>query len=540
MPASIVADRDRFLSFAFAASEVLIEIDQEGRMTFIAGGYTSMTGTKVEEDLERPLVDIVKPCDQVLVERTLAQLRKRQRIGPIQITMKNMSSPVILRGIQALEGNLQHLVFSRPMPGSGVSSTGEIDENSGLLVADDFNKVAHQHMIEARSGTNNTELTMIHLAGLAHLAGDTHKMADLLRHVGGVLRSLSVDGQSAGQLSDDRFGFIHRKGDAETVSEDIAEAIREHGIEEIGIDVQSVEIGEPLLSEHEAIKALGHVMRAFAGKVDGQESFATLDDALRQSYEETAHRISDFRRTVENLRFQIHFQPIVCLSDLTISHFEALSRFKGHDSPYEMINFAENVGITQDFDLAVVRKVLEQLEMRGSVKKKPKIAINLSTRSLDMDSFVEDLLRMLQGSGSLANTLTFEITESAEIKNLERMAKIIERIQRRGHHVALDDFGAGAAAFHYIRALKVNYVKIDGAYIKRILTDDRDASIVAAMVEMCRNLKVSTIAEMVETRAQLDALIDMKVDCAQGYLFARPAPSLDIASPIEMANEAVA
>ena len=537
MQASITKDRDRFLSFAFAGSDLLIELDQQATMTFIAGSFKAFTGEVLESALNRPFSDIVAAADETLAARSLEQLCKRKRIGPIQIKFKHGNERVVLRGIQALDDDMLYLAFSRLLAGS-FPEAGDVDEETGLLTSASFEKIANRHMASARHSDGRTEMTMVHLAGLTDLAGYPEKMTDLLKHVGGVLRSLSVDGSSAGQLADGRFGFIHEKGEAEGIADDIKDVINEQGYDQIDVGVQSIEIAETVLSETEACKALGHVMRAFAGKVDGQENFASLDDALCQSYDDTARRINEFRRTVESLRFQVHFQPIVKLSDYSISHFEALSRFRGGDSPFEMINFAEEVGITQDFDLAVVRKVLEQIEPRSAQRRIPKIAINLSTRSLDMDSFVNDLLRMLQGSGSLAKWLTFEITESAEIKNLERMAKVIEKFQRLGHEVALDDFGAGAAAFHYIRALKVNYVKVDGAYIQKILTDRRDASIVKAMIEMCHSLEVGTIAEMVETQEQVDVLTNMGVDCAQGYFFAKPGPSLDIPSPITVSEAA--
>lgn len=532
MARTIKEERDRFLAFAFAGADLLIELDAEGRMSFIAGGYQALTGADPKTDNNRSLLDAVKLPERVMLERSLHQLQKRKRIGPIQIQFEHGPEPVVMRGMQALDDNIQRLAFTRLLPGSFPSRDEEVDEISGLLAAESFERLASRHMAEAKSGAGETELTMIHLAGLTSLVAGQDGISNMLRHVGGVLRSLSIDGRSAGQLGEGRFGFIHRKGESEGIAEDIAETIREQGIEPPPIDVSSIAIADPALSENEACKALGHVMRAFAGKVDGHESFASLDDALRQSYEDTAQRIAKFRSTVEGLRFRVHFQPIVKLKNSEISHFEALTRFSGDDSPFELINFAEDIGITQDFDQAVVKKVLESLEMRDARKKRPKIAVNLSTRSLDQDSFVDALIEQMKRAGGLAKGLTFEITESAEITNLERMANVIEKLQKQGHHVALDDFGAGAAAFHYIRALKVNYVKIDGAYIRKLLVDERDASIVAAMIEMCRNLNVGTIAEMVETKEQVDWLNAIGVDCAQGYYFAKPGPSLDISSPL--------
>ena len=209
-----------------------------------------------------------------------------------------------------------------------------------------------------------------------------------------------------------------------------------------------------------------------------------------------------------------------------------MCRFDDSQSPFEIINFAEHVGLTHDFDLCVVRKVLETFAYRPPQKRRPNISVNLSARSLEQDGFVDNLLNLLGDVGSLAGSLVFEITESAEIRNLDRMAKVIDRLRARGHRVALDDFGAGAAAFHYIRSLKVDHVKVDGAYVQRIVSSKRDCSIVRAMTELCKNLGVSTIAEMIEEEEQVRLLQDIGVDSGQGFLFARPSPSIDLPSPL--------
>ncbi len=127
------------------------------------------------------------------------------------------------------------------------------------------------------------------------------------------------------------------------------------------------------------------------------------------------------------------------------------------------------------------------------------------------------------------------------IKDLQATNTVLQVLRADGHKICLDDFGAGAASFPYIQALEVDYVKIDGAYVKRMETHPRDRAILKAMVGLCRDLGVGTVAEMVETESQAKALVDLGVDYAQGYLFGRP--SLDFtfpqlaAAPLELVAE---
>ena len=113
------------------------------------------------------------------------------------------------------------------------------------------------------------------------------------------------------------------------------------------------------------------------------------------------------------------------------------------------------------------------------------------------------------------------------------MAKIVERIRKNGNEIGLDDFGAGASAFHYIRSLKVDHVKVDGAYVQNMLASPTDASIISAMTKLCKSLNVTTIGEMVETEAQAKALQQIGIDLGQGYLFGRPEAKIVMESTVK-------
>jgi EAL domain-containing protein (putative c-di-GMP-specific phosphodiesterase class I) len=135
---------------------------------------------------------------------------------------------------------------------------------------------------------------------------------------------------------------------------------------------------------------------------------------------------------------------------------------------------------------------------------------------------MRSLLALLEKSRVPASKLLFEITESAQIVDLETVRRFVVELRRLGHSVCLDDFGAGAASFSYLQALPVDYVKIDGAYVGRLCESPRDRAIIKGMTSMCRDLGIHTIAEMIEREAQLDALLELGVELGQGYLFGQP------------------
>jgi EAL domain-containing protein (putative c-di-GMP-specific phosphodiesterase class I) len=151
-------------------------------------------------------------------------------------------------------------------------------------------------------------------------------------------------------------------------------------------------------------------------------------------------------------------------------------------------------------------------------------AVNVSGKSIENGVFAQCLISLLDENRAIASRLAFEITESAQLKDLPAVNKTIQEVRSRGFQCGLDDFGAGSASFQYLQALAVDFVKIDGAYIKRLGQSPKDDALVKGLVRLCDDLGVGTIAEMVETKDQVDRLRAMGVRYAQGWHFGKPAP----------------
>ena len=137
---------------------------------------------------------------------------------------------------------------------------------------------------------------------------------------------------------------------------------------------------------------------------------------------------------------------------------------------------------------------------------------------------LEEIKGLIDASGVAADRLCFEVTESAAIANLSAALRLMEGLREIGCQFALDDFGTGMSSLTYLRQLPIDYVKIDGKFVRDILDDAVDYAIVQAVYDVTKQLGIRTVAEHVEAQPVLDCLYDIGIDYAQGYHTGRPAP----------------
>src|SRR3546814_112541 len=203
-------------------------------------------------------------------------------------------------------------------------------------------------------------------------------------------------------------------------------------------------------TSEEAAQALVYTINKMAGRGSANLGVASLAVSFHEQVMETQDRISAFKAVVAGNRFDFAFQPIVDLETREISHFETLTRFAHGESPYQTIVFAEHVGLIQDFDLACCRRAITFLAERAE-SSPVNLAVNLSGLSLQNDLFVDSLMRLLQQNRNLAGRLMFEATESSRMHDLARVSRVLNAMTALGFSMCLDDFGAGAASFQYLR-----------------------------------------------------------------------------------------
>ncbi len=509
-----MAERERFLVFALTAAELLVEITPQGRITFAAGAFERRLGEPPPHWMGRPVATLLAPVSRPRFARALDMLDARDRLPPTCFRLDNAATTVMavaglrLSGLAGAADRLC-LTFSAVPEGEAPAPT------EGLLGAASLGQAIEA---ELRSGGGGH-------VGLVELAGPEGPLAprpELAASIADTLASAS-DGGMAGELAAGRYGVLSRTAvDFTRIAAAIEALARDAGLE-ASVATSTLALAPEGLSPLQATRALRYALGAFArGGRQGlaQEGF---NGGLAGFVAQACDRAEALRRVIAERRFRLAFQPIVALADRSVHHFEALLRplatAGGTPSgPQEFVTFAETVGLSEDLDWAVVETCAEAARKADGAR----IACNLSGLSLQAPAFRRRLLDLLRGEPSLVPRLLIEITETAEIEDEAEAVRTVEALRDLGLPLCLDDFGAGAAAFRYLRALRVDYVKIDGQYVQAACRSAQDQGFVAAMVDLAHNVGAKVVAERIETEAEAAAMQALGVAYGQGWLFGKP------------------
>ena len=400
------------------------------------------------------------------------------------------------------------------------------DAATGLLTLDALRDMAERHA--GQDGAR--ELKLLRLDGLSgamrHLPPD--RIAMLMQEIGAALRASSLGGDAAGRLDDETFGLVARAEpgpgrDAALVA-DLREAFRGAGLPDgkIGPRLSRVDLDAGEMSGGDVGRALAYAMNRFVNAQREEFSIRSLRDGLTAALDDTVSRFAQSRQIIGDRRFSLVFQPVVALTGRTLHHYEALSRFPGEANTFEMVGFMEDVGLVMELDLAVCKQAIAALKQHPGVK----LAINLSGRSVQTEAFREELRRLLAPAATLSPRLLFELTESAAVEHLEEAAAFLGWLRELGHMVCLDDFGAGAAAYSYLRRFDVDFVKIDGPFLKAARDRPRERALIRSICVLCNEIGGKVIGEMIEDEATASLAKTLGIDYGQGWLFGKPLREL--------------
>jgi EAL domain-containing protein (putative c-di-GMP-specific phosphodiesterase class I) len=188
-------------------------------------------------------------------------------------------------------------------------------------------------------------------------------------------------------------------------------------------------------------------------------------------------------------------------------------------APGAFIDTAERFDLIQELDRWVIRNAIHLL-----AEHDVNLEVNVSGKSIGDPTLTALIERELAQSGADPGRLVFEITETAAIANMEQAREFAERLHAVGCRFALDDFGAGFSSFYYLKHLPLDYLKIDGDFIRSLTSSDTDQLVVRSMIDIARGMGMKTIAEFVEDAETATMLHSMGVDLSQGYFHGRPEP----------------
>ncbi|MGH9043593.1 MAG: putative bifunctional diguanylate cyclase/phosphodiesterase [Acidimicrobiales bacterium] len=238
--------------------------------------------------------------------------------------------------------------------------------------------------------------------------------------------------------------------------------------------------------------------------------------------------INSLHRALERDELVLHYQPVKDLKSGRVVAMEALLRWMhptlGIVAPGDFIPLAEETGLIIDIGRWVMSEACEQCaEWRAEGFQWVAVSVNVSGHQLAVPGFAKDVEAALETCGLPASSLCVEITESVIVTEGSRGRAALDDLRRLGVRLAIDDFGVGFSALSYLSDLPVHSLKVDRSFVAG-LGAERDASVVAAMIDLAHTLGLNVVAEGVETEAELAQLKDSRCDEAQGFLLGRPAP----------------
>ncbi|OGA24717.1 MAG: hypothetical protein A3I02_02090 [Betaproteobacteria bacterium RIFCSPLOWO2_02_FULL_67_26] len=253
--------------------------------------------------------------------------------------------------------------------------------------------------------------------------------------------------------------------------------------------------------------------------------FDQASEGLRSTHRRI-HWAKKLRDALDEDRLVLFQQPVVRLKDRRTVHHEILVRIRdeggGYILPGNFVELAESLGLIQEIDMRVVEKLLAYLRSSGQANRKLRYFVNLSRVSISDHHWIQSFLAMLRDSGVNPNQLVFEITETAAMSEIDVTLTFIRRLKEMGCRFALDDFGAGFSSFYYLKRFDVDYLKIDGSFIRDLATDEGSRIFVRALTDVAHGLDKQVIAEWVENPEVLNLLLGMGTQFGQGFLFQRP------------------
>ena len=266
-------------------------------------------------------------------------------------------------------------------------------------------------------------------------------------------------------------------------------------------------------------------------KLRGGGATELFDTRLKTQAQRRAELENALREAIDHGDFEVHYQPLVELPARRAVGFEALVRWRRNGKlvgPNDFIPVAEENGLILPIGRWVLGEACEQAARWNAAPGDPVfVSVNVSARQIVEPGLPDAVAQALATSGLEPECLSLEITESLLLEPHGETLVTLERIERLGVRISMDDFGTGYSALSYLKRFPIHELKIDRAFVTDVARSDEDAELVAAIVAMAHALGFSVVAEGVETEEQLDALQDLDVTRAQGYLFSRPVPAAE-------------
>jgi diguanylate cyclase (GGDEF)-like protein/PAS domain S-box-containing protein len=367
-----------------------------------------------------------------------------------------------------------------------------------------------------------------------HQKGD-----DVLREMSHLLSKRIRGADILCRLGGDEFAILLRdinSTEAHEFARNIQKIVSEFSFQ---LQEQRINLGSSIgltLIDGSTNNAEEHLMRAdialYVAKGRGR-NLIHLYDPLDSESDELRHSINmsqTVRKAITEDRMTLYFQPIFDIKQNSVAYYEALVRMIDGNGkivgPDNFIPALESSGEMHLLDRWIIKLAIKTLKQHDKLNH---IAINLSAQAFKDESLVPTILENLKETGVDPKRITFELTESASLFNLQITQRVISELHKLGCSFSVDDFGSGFSSFAYLKDLPADYIKLDGSFIQNLHKDAIDQTLVRSMIQVIQALGKRAVAEYVENEEILNILKTMGIDYVQGYHIGYPLPIENLA-----------
>ncbi|HWS46336.1 MAG TPA: EAL domain-containing protein, partial [Acidimicrobiia bacterium] len=546
----------RFASLVKNSSDVIILLDRDTTIRYASPSSASVLGFEPSELEGSRLASLVHAGDASHVDSFITASNGRDRSGPFEFRVRHADDRYIFA--EALRTNLE----SDPNVGGIVLNVRDVSERKSFE-----EQLAHQAFHDVLTGLANRALFQDRVAhaierrardagpvavlfvdlddfktindSLGHAVGDR-----VLKECGERLRGCLRPADTPARIGGDEFAIL-LENDDESSYEDVAERIMGALATPFQLDDRELLVrasigiatteGGPAPGSHDSRSEdllRNADLAMYIAKERGKARYELFEPTMHADAVQRLELKADMQHALANDEFELHYQPMIEITTGEICGFEALIRWhhptRGTVAPLDFIPLAEETGLIMPIGRWVLQEACTfAASLRAGVdgaagRNDLHVAVNLSPRQLQRPEIVDHVRDVLRDTGLPPEALILEITESAMMTDMNVGIRRLNDFKALGVQLAIDDFGTGYSSLNYVRQFPVDILKIDKSFVDGLAEEDPDSSLVAAVIELARVMKLHAVAEGVEEADQLSRLRELDCEFAQGYLFARP------------------
>ncbi|HMH27600.1 MAG TPA: EAL domain-containing protein [Steroidobacteraceae bacterium] len=563
MPGAIpteVSQKPRAMATLDAMGESVITVDAEGRIDYINHSAELLLSQQVNQVLGKTFADVASLVDEN---------DRRKLDDPVQKALGSTGRVTAARRavlVPASGGNERYVEISvTPLQLEGKDSSGLVlvlhdtselrgltrqmtyqashDALTGLVNRREFERRLQEALDSAQTGDAGHALCYLDLDHFkvvndtcGHTAGD-----NMLREIASLIKDTVRDSDTVGRIGGDEFALLLvgcPLEKARQIADNVVRSVNDYRfvwkdkIFNVGVSIGLVEIGRDSGTIEDIMNSADSA--CYVAKKQGGlhvHVYSAREEANARHSGEIQWLLK-LQGALRDNKFELYYQPIVHaraggMSGPALEVFVRLAGEGGQPAapPAEFIRAAERYRLMPHVDRWVVQAVLSALG-RGGLKLPPgrSVAINIAGQTLGDAEFLEFVVDCFDHTGANPGDICFEVTEASVVANLDHAQRFLGVLHGMGCEFALDNFGRGLSSFSTLKTLPMDYLKIDGSFIKNLAGDAVNQAMVAAMIELSRSLNFRVVAEHVEDQWALDTVTGMGIDFVQGFMVGRPQP----------------